>query len=90
MLRSLIGLALIISLSFSGFCVLLAFGVFNIGQKDGAWLTKILPARQTHFWEFFGQPFGENTFSKNGSPNKSVILMKIGSGDVFGCFLVFF
>jgi len=41
-----------------------ALGVFNIGQKGGGRPTKILPARQTHFWELFGQPVGKNTFSR--------------------------
>ena len=41
------------SLTFFGFCVLLALGVFYIGQKDGGRRTKILPGRQTHFGEFF-------------------------------------
>jgi len=48
-------------------------GGSNIGQKNGGKLTKILPARQTHFWEFFGQPFGENTFSKNTPPKQNAI-----------------
>jgi len=38
------------------------------GQNGRGRLSKILPARQTHFWEFFGQPFGQNTFSKNAPP----------------------
>ena len=41
------------SLTFFGFCVLLALGIFNMGQKDVGRLTKILPARQTNFGEFF-------------------------------------
>ena len=28
--------------------------------------------RTPHFWEFFGAPFGENNFSKNVPPTKSV------------------
>jgi len=37
---------------FFGFCLIWALGGFNIGQKNGGRLTKISPARQTHFWEF--------------------------------------
>jgi len=55
------------SLSFFGFCVLLALGGFNIGQKGGG--NYFLPARQTHFGEFCWAPFGGNTFSEN-APNK--------------------
>ena len=53
------------SRSFFGFCLILALRGCNIGQKNGGRLTKTMPARQTHFGEFFGQPFGESTFSKN-------------------------
>jgi len=62
---------------FFGFCLILALGVFNIGQKGCGMLTKILPARQTHFWEFFWAPFGENTFSKNASPPNRLEFTKI-------------
>ena len=41
------------SLSFVGVRVVLALGVFYIGQNGGGRLTKILPAKQTHFGEFF-------------------------------------
>ena len=34
-----------------------------IGRKGGGRSTKILPAKQNNFGEFFGQPFGENIFS---------------------------
>jgi len=50
---------------FFGFCFIWALGGFSIGEKDGGRLTKILPAKQTYFWEFLGQPFGENTFPKS-------------------------
>ena len=30
-----------------------ALGVFYKGQKNGGRRTKVLPGRQTHFWEFF-------------------------------------
>jgi len=64
------------SRSFVGFCVIWALGGSNIGKKKGGRVTKIVPARQTHFGEFFGQSFGEITFSiNNNAPNKSVILM---------------
>ena len=53
------------SLLFFGFCIIWALGGSKIGQKTGGRLTKILPAEQTHFWGFFGQPFGTNTFSKS-------------------------
>ena len=49
-------------------------------------LTKSLPAMQSHFWEFFGQPFGENKFSKNASQQnchfnkKAVILIELTWG----------
>ena len=58
---------------FFGFCLIWALAGSNIGQKTGGRLTKILPARQTHVWEFFGQPFGETTFSKKHAPNKTGI-----------------
>ena len=64
------------SRSFSGFCFIWAVGGGNIGQKCRGRLTKILPARQTHFGDFFGQPFGENTFSTNAPPKKSVSLIE--------------
>ena len=47
---------------FFGCCLIWALGGCNIGQKGGGRLIKILPARQTHFGDFFGQPFGKNTF----------------------------
>ena len=54
------------SLTFFGFRVLLVLGVFLYRAKGwgGGRLTKMLPGRQTHFREFFWEPFGENTFSK--------------------------
>ena len=58
-----------------GFCVLLALGGFNKGQKDGRRLSKILPARQTHFWEFLGAPFGEMHL-RTKQQNESVIFVK--------------
>ena len=62
------------SRTFSDFVCLWALGVFYLGQKTGGRLTKILPARQTHFVEFVCQPFGETTFSqqqktRNGNSN---------------------
>ena len=59
------------SRSFFGFCLIWALGGSNIGQKTGGRLTKILPARQTHFGGFFGQPFGEKTFSEKCTPKEN-------------------
>jgi len=50
---------------FFRFCLIWALGGSNIRQKNGGRLTKILPARQTNLGEFLGQPFAENTYSKN-------------------------
>ena len=58
------------SQSFFGFCLTWALGGVNIGQKIGGRLTKILPARQTHFGGCFPQPFGGNTSSKKHTQNK--------------------
>jgi len=55
-----------------------------MGQKGRGRLTKILPARQTYFWEFFGQPFGENTFSENAPPPRQI--SRFNSN--FGYFLI--
>ena len=69
----LMGVRFIITRSFSGFCLIWALGGFNIGQKGGGRLNKILSARQTFFGEFFGAAFGESTFSKNTPEQKSDI-----------------
>jgi len=59
-----------------GFCLIWALGGYNIEQKTSGSLAKILPARQTQFGGFFGQPFETKTFSKNTS-NTSVMSMRI-------------
>jgi len=52
--------------------VLLALGGFNIGQKGGARLTKILPAKQTNLWEFFFErPSGKIHVRKKKTPNEN-------------------
>ena len=43
---------------------------YTCRAKTGGRLTEILPAKQTHFWRFVCQPFGENTFSGN-APQKT-------------------
>ena len=49
-----------------------------MGQKGRGRLTKILLAKQTHFWEFFGQPFGKNTFWENApTTNRSSLICSI-------------
>jgi len=53
-----------------------AWGGSNIGQITRARLTKILPARQTHVWRFFGQPFGGNTCSENAPQKRKKLLAK--------------
>jgi len=54
-------------------------GIGRVYYRAKDWweaLSKMLPARQTHLWELFGQPFREKTFSKKRTQqNKSVILM---------------
>ena len=64
------------SLLFFRICLIWALGGYKIGQKNGGWLTKISPARHTHFGEFFGQLFGPTKLSKNAPQNKSVTLME--------------
>ena len=63
-------------MSFFGFRLIWALEGSNIGRKTRGRLAKILPARQTNFWGFFGQPLGENTFSENASQNKSAIFIE--------------
>jgi len=48
-----------------------ALGGSNIGQKGRRRLIKILPCRQTHLGDFFGQPFEGNTFLKNALTKKT-------------------
>jgi len=56
------------SLSFSDFALYGRWEGLMKGKRRAGRLTKILPARQTHFGKFFRQPFGENTFSQNALP----------------------
>ena len=56
--------------SFFWFCLIWALGGSNIGQKTRGRLIKVLRARRTYFWRFFGQPFGASTSSANAPQNQ--------------------